>query len=58
MRSFSWIYPVFGMVMAVLVTYFAIARKESFYGMSPGTMDQLASTRAPTGCQGCPLSRF
>ena len=52
MRVPTHIYVIFGLAMSLMVTYFALAKKESFYGMSPGTLDQLASTHVPSGLPG------
>jgi hypothetical protein len=41
-------YFVFCLLLLFMVLYFTKSiRNEGFFGMSPGTMDQLASTRAP-----------
>lgn len=45
---FGMNYFVFCILVLVIVLYFSKSiRDEGFFGMSPGTMDQLASTRAP-----------
>lgn len=46
---FGMNYFVFCILVLVVVLYFSKSiRDEGFFGMSPGTMDQLASTRAPS----------
>ena len=46
MQVFGMNYFVFCIMMLFVVLYFTKdLRDEGFYGMSPGTMDQLASTR-------------
>lgn len=50
MSNHRWIYPAFGMLMSLMFVYFALVnqtRKESFYGMSPGTLTQLQSSHVP-----------
>lgn len=46
---FGMNYFVFCILVLVVVLYFSKSiRDEGFFGMSPGTMDQLSSTRAPS----------
>lgn len=45
---FGMNYFVFCILVLIVVLYFTKSiRDEGFFGMSPGTMDQLSSTRAP-----------
>lgn len=49
---------VFCLVVLVVVLYFSKSiRDEGFYGMSPGTLDQLQSTSLPETRELNPLSR-
>jgi hypothetical protein len=42
-------YYVFCILVLLIVLYFTKnVRDEGFFGMSPGTLDQLSSTRVPT----------
>ncbi len=42
-------YYVFCVIVLLIVLYFTKnVRDEGFFGMSPGTLDQLSSTRVPT----------
>jgi hypothetical protein len=49
MKSYTWIYPVFGMLVALIAIYMSLVRStEPFYGMSPGTLTQLQSSHVAT----------
>ena len=49
---------VFCLVVLVVVLYFSKSiRDEGFYGMSPGTLDQLQSTSLPETREADPTSR-
>ena len=50
MKGHRWIYPAFGMLTALMVMYFAMTKKtrETFFGMSPGTLTQLQSSHVAT----------
>jgi hypothetical protein len=49
MSVFGLNYFVFCILSLIIVLYFTKEmRDEGFFGMSPGTMDQLSSTRAPS----------
>lgn len=49
---------VFGLVVLVVVLYFSKSiRDEGFYGMSPGTLDQLQSTSLPETREADPTAR-
>jgi hypothetical protein len=41
-----WLF-VLTLVASVIIFYYTMPRRQETFGMSPGTMDQLASTRAP-----------
>lgn len=49
MNNCRLIYPAFGMLIGLMFIYFALAKKmrENFFGMSPGTLTQLQSSRVP-----------
>jgi hypothetical protein len=56
-RVFGMNYFVFCFLVLALVLFFTKEmRDEGFYGMSPGTLDQLRSTSVPSSCSLPPMS--
>ena len=52
-------YYVFCILVLLIVLYFTKnVRDEGFFGMSPGTLDQLSSTRVPTMNNGIEQKAF
>jgi len=52
-------YYVFCILVLLIVLYFTKnVRDEGFFGMSPGTLDQLSSTRVPTMNNGIEQEAF
>jgi hypothetical protein len=57
MHVFGMNYFVFCFLVLTVVLFFTKEmRDEGFYGMSPGTLDQLRSTSVPSSCPLPPMS--